>query len=80
MPIYEYQCPDCGRTFEEIVLRNEAPKCPDCGGTRPARVLSASSSLSGRERAQTPGSTGHGCCGQRPSDRGCVPGTCCGKA
>ena len=33
MPIFEYTCSKCGRTFEKLVLgRNqEAPACPYCG-------------------------------------------------
>lgn len=35
MPIYEYQCPECGHVFEEWVniksATTEAP-CPKCGG------------------------------------------------
>lgn len=33
MPIYEYQCQNCGYLFEELQTMSEAPlvTCPDCG-------------------------------------------------
>ena len=32
MPIYEYQCEDCGTRFEKLVRRGEsASECPSCG-------------------------------------------------
>jgi putative FmdB family regulatory protein len=34
MPLYEYQCDQCGRRFEIIQKMSDAPaeKCPTCGG------------------------------------------------
>ena len=33
MPLYEFECSDCGEHMELIVKVNaRAPKCPDCGG------------------------------------------------
>lgn len=45
MPIYEYQCPKCGRVFEEWVKASEAHReepCPDCGTPSP-RIISRTS-------------------------------------
>lgn len=45
MPIYEYQCPQCGNVFEEWVKSSEAHKeepCPKCG-TPSQRILSRTS-------------------------------------
>lgn len=45
MPIYEYQCPKCGRVFEEWVKASEAHReepCPACGTPSP-RILSRTS-------------------------------------
>lgn len=45
MPIYEYQCPKCGRVFEEWVKASEAHKeepCPDCGAPS-KRIMSRTS-------------------------------------
>ncbi|MDY6850886.1 MAG: zinc ribbon domain-containing protein [Thermodesulfobacteriota bacterium] len=34
MPIYEYQCKDCGHQSEELRKMSDPPlkKCPNCGG------------------------------------------------
>jgi putative FmdB family regulatory protein len=43
MPIYEYACTPCGKTFEELVLRksDEAEvRCPGCGSADVGRKMS----------------------------------------
>lgn len=34
MPLYEYQCKDCGHKFSALVswLKRNKVKCPKCGG------------------------------------------------
>ncbi len=34
MPLYEYQCCECGRRFERLQKVNDEPvrECPSCGG------------------------------------------------
>ena len=33
MPLYEYRCKDCGKTFEQLVLGEDGPvACPVCRG------------------------------------------------
>lgn len=35
MPVYEYDCPDCGARFEAYLkTTDERVACPRCGGTR----------------------------------------------
>lgn len=44
MPIYEYQCEDCGRNFELLRRMSEADdgvKCPLCESERVKRQVSA---------------------------------------
>ncbi|MXZ34360.1 MAG: zinc ribbon domain-containing protein [Acidobacteria bacterium] len=42
MPIYEYECGDCGRQFERIVYRtSSAATCDSCGSTRVEKRYSA---------------------------------------
>lgn len=42
MPLYEYQCADCGKVLEAIQKFSDEPlsECPDCGGSL-ERLLSA---------------------------------------
>lgn len=45
MPIYEYECDECGR-FEELQKASDTPleKCPKCGG-KAKRVMSTGTSF-----------------------------------
>lgn len=40
MPIYDYECVVCGKSFEELVRLGETPNCPACGGASPRKLLS----------------------------------------
>lgn len=42
MPIFEYTCSKCGKTFEKLVLgsRKEPPVCPHCGTQKVTQQLS----------------------------------------
>jgi len=43
MPLYEYRCPRCGHTFEQLVPANRADGgtvCPACGHTEAERLPS----------------------------------------
>lgn len=41
MPIFEYQCRQCGNEFELIVLKDTVVACPSCQGQDLERLLSA---------------------------------------
>ncbi len=44
MPIYEYECPACGRTASHMVLGSEQlthPDCLHCGSSQTRRVMSS---------------------------------------
>ncbi|OGD24556.1 MAG: hypothetical protein A2Y56_13135 [Candidatus Aminicenantes bacterium RBG_13_63_10] len=43
MPLYEYQCQDCGHKFEAMQKASDPPKkkCPKCGGCL-RKIISAS--------------------------------------
>ncbi len=44
MPIYEYNCRQCGRRFEHLMLRTSPPaKCPSCGNEDLEQLISLSS-------------------------------------
>jgi putative FmdB family regulatory protein len=44
MPMYEYTCKDCGKSFEKLVrtMNDDRAKiaCPSCGSKNAARALS----------------------------------------
>ncbi len=44
MPIFEFDCIACGKTFEKLVRSSNMPieniACPSCGGTRVMKKLS----------------------------------------
>ncbi len=46
MPIYEYQCQDCGAEFELLVSlgSDKKPACPECGSINLKKKISRFSS------------------------------------
>ena len=72
MPIYEYRCGGCERTFEELVRSSsEEIACPACASRDVKRLLSVFSSardIRSFAGGAEPPSTGGGC--------GCTPKTC----
>jgi putative FmdB family regulatory protein len=41
MPVYEFECGECGSRFEELTTsRAQALACPACGSARSRRLLS----------------------------------------
>jgi putative FmdB family regulatory protein len=50
MPIYEYRCSDCSRTFEKIIWnsKGETIQCPYCKGEKVNRLLSTFSKAGGQ--------------------------------
>jgi len=50
MPIYEFDCSECGTAFEKLVRRADAVNevvCPSCGSAKVNEKLSAFASISG---------------------------------
>ncbi len=47
MPIYEYQCENCGHCFEQLIFERDDEKvnCPECGKTKVLRLISCASLL-----------------------------------
>jgi len=43
VPIYEFECAECEKRFEELLQRSDAPApaCPNCGAGGARRLLSA---------------------------------------
>ncbi len=40
MPLYEYECRDCGHHFEAFVTRGKVPACPKCQSENLEKLLS----------------------------------------
>jgi len=43
MPLYEYQCNDCGEEFEKMLpfsQANQSPECPSCQGQDTRKKIS----------------------------------------
>ena len=71
VPIYEYNCRECGTRFEVIVRGQTTPECPGCHGTSLERAFSTFAvSSNGRAAAQS----APGPCGTCGDPRG--PGAC----
>ena len=50
MPIYEYECRECKKQFELLVLGPSTPACPACKATDIERLVSLSTSSSDSSR------------------------------
>ncbi len=62
MPIYEYRCKDCGKTFEKLVFsssQSENVECEHCKSKNTEKLVSAISSA-GFSSGSTGGSCGFG--------------------
>lgn len=72
MPTYEYQCTQCGHTFDQQQAITDTPleKCPNCQG-RVKRLLSGGAGFVMKGGSQTHGTdcsferTGQTCCGRQ---------------
>lgn len=40
MPIYDYECLDCGERFEALVRNSNSPACPGCQGRNLKQLIS----------------------------------------
>ena len=53
MPIFEYQCKQCGHCFEQLVLNEKEPEraCPRCGAAKAEKLMSCVNALGGGKSA-----------------------------
>ena len=66
MPIYEYQCLDCGQRFEVLQRMGEGADdltCPDCGQKRVTKQFSTFASNTGTSSDSAMSFGGGGCGG-----------------
>jgi putative FmdB family regulatory protein len=40
MPIYDFECRECGERFEALGAASQRPACPACGTPEPERLFS----------------------------------------
>lgn len=65
MPIFEYQCNNCNKIFETLVLGGDSPACPQCQSEDLAKQLSMCgfvSKSSGPGGVQTVSAAGSSAC------------------
>ncbi|MCD6355714.1 MAG: zinc ribbon domain-containing protein [Anaerolineaceae bacterium] len=64
MPLYEYQCSKCNKTFEQIVPFSKAgliPPCPFCGASETHKKISVAASFASSSSGSSSVSSGGGC-------------------
>jgi len=65
MPVYDYECKECGTTYDILHLTREIKEdiiCPNCGSGEHKRLISASAIAVSRGGGNESCSTGN-CCG-----------------
>ncbi len=63
MPMYEYQCNNCGEAFEQIVRFSEAdllPVCPACGARETRKKISVAAFIGAPSPSLSVGSSSCG--------------------
>jgi putative FmdB family regulatory protein len=68
MPIFEFHCQKCDKTFERLVFRSdEAVECPDCGEQSVNKLMSSCAAKVGHKftatssKSKSAGSSCSGC-------------------
>ncbi len=65
MPVYEYRCVDCTRSFEKLVplaANGDSVECPQCG-RKAVKQFSTFAALGVKAASGGGGGGGGGCCG-----------------
>lgn len=61
MPLFEYECRECGHRFEALVQGKKRPACPECGSENLEKLLSSFGVGSGGAAGWS-GASGSGSC------------------
>lgn len=81
MPIYEFECLDCGQSIEMLLSANEIDlaACGNCGSRNLKKLLSAHAAVN--PTGSFPKDATDRCCGTDGPPSTCAgPGSCCGRA
>lgn len=60
MPLYEFACPACDHTFEELVFGDEKVACPKCESPKIEKLLSVPGLVKSGALPMSSGSSGCG--------------------
>ncbi len=62
MPVFEYECKNCGSSFERIVFQGDKEKisCPECSETNVKKLLSSTGFMKTNGISRTFGSNSCG--------------------
>jgi len=60
MPMFEYECTDCGRLFEAFVTSSRKAVCPSCKGERLEKLVSRLGRIGSDGGGSVPTFTGGG--------------------
>ena len=74
MPIYEYVCRQCDKSFETLVRGSTVVECPSCKGTSLEKQLSVFATGTGALTSTAMSQSELGACGMCGDPRG--PGAC----
>jgi len=80
MPIFEFECRDCGTITELLVRAQEVDlvTCSKCGGRNLKKLISAHATFRGE--ISIPSDPADRCCASTGPIASCTgPGSCCGK-
>jgi len=80
MPIYEFECKECGHRTEILVASSEIDlvACGNCGSRDLRKLLSAPAAIS--PAGGFPENAADRCCGAEGPPTSCAgPGSCCGR-
>ena len=69
MPLYDYVCKDCAKSFETLVTGSEKASCPSCGSLKLEKQLSVFATV-GAKGSSLPSGGFAGSCGSCGDPRG----------
>lgn len=62
MPLFKYECEDCGVLSEILIRGSEKPVCPECGSKKLVKQASAFAAVAGGGKSDAPAACSSGAC------------------